>query len=513
MPRARRARERRGSTRESHQHSWQNELAEFPRRTPRRRAAAATSPATRSAPEARSAADRRSPERDARPRRGARHRLRARRARRQRSRRERRRRPPPIRRSRLGRGVGRHRAPSPREPRTRTPTSAVSSLCGRRSTPRASTSTRTRRCDAAARRPVPLRLPRGVADRIASPRARDGAAGARPGRSRGGRTRGERGAIVAPVLGARRRALRYVEGFGRWRRVERPRGGGRLARGRVAVSTRPRVLSESSPGPPPFPPARVAAKAAGSAQTADVSSAVLVAPEGRRRANGERDALARERKANKTGVTRRRQSPNTASTLAFRPSARRHSPSSHSRARVLRARLARSRAVFFAMSPPWDALDAALASIGRSFGHDVARDLEAEGARDVADLLRGAIAGHPRGAGGKAAEAAWARLRSDAGWPSFAWRECYVIGQLRDAAEAGQAAADPSTAAADDASPGSVPAAPARRHHPRDPRASRHARGRHDAHHGRPRGGSSTPSRARWRRSRGTSTTTDAARR
>ncbi len=114
------------------------------------------------------------------------------------------------------------------------------------------------------------------------------------------------------------------------------------------------------------------------------------------------------------------------------------------------------------MSPPWDALDAALASIGRSFGHDVARDLEAEGARDVADLLRGAIAGHPRGAGGKAAEAAWARLRSDAGWPSFAWRECYVIGQLRDAAEAGQAAADPSTAAADDASPGSGPAPPPR---------------------------------------------------
>ena len=114
------------------------------------------------------------------------------------------------------------------------------------------------------------------------------------------------------------------------------------------------------------------------------------------------------------------------------------------------------------MSPPWDALDAALASIGRSFGHDVARDLEAEGARDVADLLRGAIAGHPRGAGGKAAEAAWARLRSDAGWPSFAWRECYVIGQLRDAAEAGQAAADPSTAAADDASPGSDPAPPPR---------------------------------------------------
>ena len=116
--------------------------------------------------------------------------------------------------------------------------------------------------------------------------------------------------------------------------------------------------------------------------------------------------------------------------------------------------------MFFARSPPWDALDAALASIGRSFGHDVARDLEAEGARDVADLLRGAIAGHPRGAGGKAAEAAWARLRSDAGWPSFAWRECYVIGQLRDAAEAGQAAADPSTAAADDASPGSGPAPP-----------------------------------------------------
>ena len=208
---------------------------------------------------------------------------------------ERRRRPPPIRRSRLGRGVGRHRAPSPREPRTRTPTSAVS-LSADVVPPRGP---RRRRARGVATRPrdaQPLRLPRGVADRIASPRARDGAAGARPGRSRGGRTRGERGAIVAPVLGARRRALRYVEGFGRWRRVERPRGGGRLARGRVAVSTRPRVLSESSPGPPPFPPARVAAKAAGSAQTADVPSAVLVAPEGRRRAKwGERCAREREK--------------------------------------------------------------------------------------------------------------------------------------------------------------------------------------------------------------------------
>ena len=40
-------------------------------------------------------------------------------------------------------------------------------------------------------------------------------------------------------------------------------------------------------------------------------------------------------------------------------------------------------------------------------------------------------------------------------------------GQLRDAAEAGQAAADPSTAAADDASPGSGPAPPPRDATPR----------------------------------------------
>ena len=93
-----------------------------------------------------------------------------------------------------------------------------------------------------------------------------------------------------------------------------------------------------------------------------------------------------------------------------------------------------------AMSPPWDDLRSALAGMGESFGADAVRDLQAEGCADAADALVGAIAGDP-GAGARAAAIAWARLKTGVGWTTPAWRECYVIGQLREAADAGEQAA------------------------------------------------------------------------
>ena len=93
-----------------------------------------------------------------------------------------------------------------------------------------------------------------------------------------------------------------------------------------------------------------------------------------------------------------------------------------------------------AMSPPWDDLRSALAGMGESFGADAVRDLQAEGGANAADALVGAIAGDP-GAGARAAAIAWARLKTGVGWTTPAWRECYVIGQLREATEAGEQAA------------------------------------------------------------------------
>ena len=93
-----------------------------------------------------------------------------------------------------------------------------------------------------------------------------------------------------------------------------------------------------------------------------------------------------------------------------------------------------------AMSPPWDDLRSALADMGESFGADAVRDLQAEGCADAADALLGAIAGDA-GAGARAAAIAWARLKTGVGWTTPAWRECYVIGQLRETAEAGEQAA------------------------------------------------------------------------
>lgn len=78
--------------------------------------------------------------------------------------------------------------------------------------------------------------------------------------------------------------------------------------------------------------------------------------------------------------------------------------------------------------------------MGESFGADAVRDLQAEGCADAADALLGAIAGDP-GAGARAAAIAWARLKTGVGWTTPAWRECYVIGQLREATEAGEQAA------------------------------------------------------------------------
>lgn len=92
------------------------------------------------------------------------------------------------------------------------------------------------------------------------------------------------------------------------------------------------------------------------------------------------------------------------------------------------------------MSPPWDDLRSALTGMGESFGADAVRDLQAEGCADAADALLGAIAGDP-GAGARAAAIAWARLKTGVGWTTPAWRECYVIGQLREATEAGEQAA------------------------------------------------------------------------
>ena len=89
----------------------------------------------------------------------------------------------------------------------------------------------------------------------------------------------------------------------------------------------------------------------------------------------------------------------------------------------------------------WDDLRATLAGMGDAFGNDAADELEAEGDADAARALRGAIKGEPRGAGRTAAEAAWARLQTGVGWTISAWRECYVLGQLREATETGERAA------------------------------------------------------------------------
>lgn len=92
------------------------------------------------------------------------------------------------------------------------------------------------------------------------------------------------------------------------------------------------------------------------------------------------------------------------------------------------------------MAPPWDDLRATLAEMGEAFGEAAVKDLESEGCVDAANALRGAIKGEPRGAGGEAAAAAWARLQTGVGWTTPAWRECYVLGQLREATEAAEAA-------------------------------------------------------------------------
>ena len=108
------------------------------------------------------------------------------------------------------------------------------------------------------------------------------------------------------------------------------------------------------------------------------------------------------------------------------------------------------------MGSPWDDLRATLAAMGEAFGAAAAAELDAEGAADVAGHLRGAVKGKPEGAGRKAAEAAWARLQTGVGWTSSAWRECYVLGQLREATELGErasgmpACASASTATAED---------------------------------------------------------------
>ena len=91
-----------------------------------------------------------------------------------------------------------------------------------------------------------------------------------------------------------------------------------------------------------------------------------------------------------------------------------------------------------AMSPPWADLRSQLAEMGVAFGADAVRDLEAEGCVEAAEALRGAIAGSPKGSGTRAADAAWARLKHGVGWTTAAWRECYVLGQLRSAVESGE---------------------------------------------------------------------------
>ena len=104
------------------------------------------------------------------------------------------------------------------------------------------------------------------------------------------------------------------------------------------------------------------------------------------------------------------------------------------------------------MASSWDDLRATLASLADAFGNQAVKELEAEGevGANAARELAGAIAGEPRGAGRRAAEAAWARLQDGVGWTTPAWRECYVIGQLREATEAGEDAESAEDAAADD---------------------------------------------------------------
>jgi hypothetical protein len=104
------------------------------------------------------------------------------------------------------------------------------------------------------------------------------------------------------------------------------------------------------------------------------------------------------------------------------------------------------------MASSWDDLRATLGSLADAFGNQAVKELEAEGevGANAARELAGAIAGEPRGAGRRAAEAAWARLQDGVGWTTPAWRECYVIGQLREATEAGEDAESAEDAAADD---------------------------------------------------------------
>jgi hypothetical protein len=98
-------------------------------------------------------------------------------------------------------------------------------------------------------------------------------------------------------------------------------------------------------------------------------------------------------------------------------------------------------------SAPWNELRATLSSLGDAFGNDAAGELEAAGDVRAAEFLRAALRGDPPGSGAAAAKAAWDRLQTGVGWTTPAWRECYVLGQLREAAEAGERA----DVAADDA--------------------------------------------------------------
>ena len=95
------------------------------------------------------------------------------------------------------------------------------------------------------------------------------------------------------------------------------------------------------------------------------------------------------------------------------------------------------------MTSSWDDLRATLASLADAFGNQAVKELEAEGdvGSSAARALSDAIAGEPRGSGRRAAEVAWARLQDGVGWTTPAWRECYVLGQLREATEAGEDAA------------------------------------------------------------------------
>ena len=95
------------------------------------------------------------------------------------------------------------------------------------------------------------------------------------------------------------------------------------------------------------------------------------------------------------------------------------------------------------MTSSWDDLRATLASLADAFGNQAVKSSRPRATWAPAPRARlgDAIAGEPRGSGRRAAEVAWARLQDGVGWTTPAWRECYVLGQLREATEAGEDAA------------------------------------------------------------------------